>query len=111
MRTKAGLLVGSGDHSHKYDIPCPLPPTIFPSMLAEPENMGGRSACREFENNDSLPIQIPRCDTPFEQFKEVRHLTADELRSHVTITLRDKSRYDLIVEMSRSFVGDHVWST
>ena len=38
-------------------------------MLAGPENMEGRSACREFENNDSLPIQISRCDTPFGQFK------------------------------------------
>ena len=66
MRTKAGLLVGSGDHSHKYDIP--LPPTLSPSMLAWPENMEGRSPCRE--NNDSLPIQIPWCDTPFGQFKE-----------------------------------------
>ena len=26
-------------------------------------------------------------------------LAADELRSHVTITLRDKSRYDLIVKI------------
>ena len=27
-------------------------------------------------------------------------LAADELRSHVTITLRDKSRYDLIVKIN-----------
>ena len=47
-------------YSHKYDIP--LPPTLSPSMLAGPENMEGRSPCRE--NKDSLPIQIPRCDTP-----------------------------------------------
>ena len=40
-----------------------------------------------------------------------RFWLAEKLRSHVTITLRDKSRYDLIVEMSQSFVGDHVWST
>ena len=53
-------------YSHKYDIP--LPPTLSPSMLAGPENMEGRSPCRE--NNDSLPIQIPRCDTPFGQFKK-----------------------------------------
>ena len=66
MRTKAGILVGSGDQSHKYGIP--LPPTLSPSMPAAPENMEGRSPCRE--NNDSLPIQIPRCDTPFGQFKE-----------------------------------------
>ena len=44
------------------------PPTLSLSMLAGPENMEGRSPCRE--NNDSLPIQIPRCDTPFGQFKE-----------------------------------------
>ena len=30
--------------------------------------MEGRSPCRE--NNDSLPIQIPRCDTHFVQVKE-----------------------------------------
>ena len=40
-----------------------------------------------------------------------RFWLAEKLRSHVTITLRDKSRYDLIVEMSQSFVGGHVWST
>ena len=37
-------------------------------MLPGPENMEGRSPCRE--NNDSLPIQIPQCDEPFGQFKE-----------------------------------------
>ena len=37
-------------------------------MRAGPENMEGRSPCRE--NNDSLPIQIPWCDTHFVQFKE-----------------------------------------
>ena len=37
-------------------------------MRAVPENMEGRSPCRE--NNDSLPIQIPRCKTHFVQFKE-----------------------------------------
>ena len=37
-------------------------------MRAVPENMEGRSPCRE--NNDSLPIQIPRCETHFVQFKE-----------------------------------------
>ena len=66
MRTQAGILVGSRDQSHKYGIP--LPPTLFPSMLPGPENMEGRSPCRE--NNDSLPIQILRCDMPFGQFKE-----------------------------------------
>ena len=66
MGTKAGILVGSGDQSHKYGIP--LPPTLSPSMSAGPENMEGRSPCRE--NNDSLTINIPRCDTPFGQFKE-----------------------------------------
>ena len=69
-----------------------------------------------------LPIQIPRCDTHFVQFKEdkliqLRHfffwreteisfitkiLTADGLRSHVTITLRDKSRYDLILKINET---------
>ena len=56
MRTKAGI---SG---------IPLSPTLTPSMRAGPENMEGRSPCRE--NNDSLPIQIPQCDTHFVQFKE-----------------------------------------
>ena len=37
-------------------------------MRAVPENMEGRSPCRE--NNDSWPIQIPRCETHFVQFKE-----------------------------------------
>ena len=37
-------------------------------MRAVPENMEGRSPCPE--NNDSLPIPIPRCDTHFVQFKE-----------------------------------------
>ena len=58
--------MGSGDQSHKYGIS--LPPTLSAYMLAMPENMEGRSPCRE--NNDSLPIQIPRCDTHFGQFKE-----------------------------------------
>ena len=61
MRTKAGILVGSGDQSHKYGIP--LPTTLSLSMLAGPENMERRSPRRE--DNDSLPIQIPRCDTHF----------------------------------------------
>ena len=56
MRTKAGISS------------IPLSPTLTPSMRAGPENMEGRSPCRE--NNDSLPIQIPRCDTHFVQFKE-----------------------------------------
>ena len=56
MRTKAGI---SG---------IPLSPTLTPSMRAGPENMEGRSPCRE--NNDSLPIQTPRCDTHFVHFKE-----------------------------------------
>ena len=101
-------------YSHKYDIP--LPPTLSSSMLAGPENMEGRSPCRE--NNDSLPIQIPRCDTPFGQFKEEKLMQLGYVFSaekqnfvyhndfgrrrvtyHVTITFRDKSRYDLIVEI------------
>ena len=53
MRTKAGI---SG-------------PPLTPSMRAGPENVEGRSPWRE--NNDSLPIQIPRPgDTHFVQFKE-----------------------------------------
>ena len=56
MRTKAGISV------------ILLSPTLTPSMRAGPENMEGQSPCRE--NNDSLPIQIPRCDTHFVQFKE-----------------------------------------
>ena len=48
----------------------PLPLTLTPSMRAGPENMEGWSSWSE--NNDSLPIQIPRCDTHFSQFKEER---------------------------------------
>ena len=33
-------------------------------------------------------------------FVHHRDLAADELRSHVTITLRDKSRYDLTVKIN-----------
>ena len=78
------------------------------------------SSCRE--NNDSLPIQIPRCDTHFVQFKEEKpiqlgHFFSGEkqksrlsqrfwpptgLRSHVTITLRDKPRYDLILKINET---------
>ena len=79
-------------------------------MRAGHENMEGRSPCRE--NNDSLPIQIPRCDKHFVRFKEEKLIQlghiffsgekqkfrTDGLRSHVTITLRDKSRYDLILK-------------
>ena len=60
----------TADCSHKYDIP--LPPTLSPSMMAGPENMEGRSPCHE--NNDSLPIQIPRCDTNFGQFNEEKRM-------------------------------------
>ena len=42
--------------------------TLSLSMLTGPENMEGRSPCRE--NNDSLPIKIARCDTHFVKFKE-----------------------------------------
>ena len=56
MRTKAGI---SG---------IPLSLTLTPSTRAGPENIEGRSPCRE--NNDSLPIQIRRCDTHFVQCKE-----------------------------------------
>ena len=45
-----------------------MSPTLTPSMQAVPENMEGRSPC--LENNDSLPIQISRCETHFVQFKE-----------------------------------------
>ena len=60
------------------------------------------------QKNDSLTIQIPRCDTHFGQLKEgklmqlgyffeeqqkvsfiTKILAANELLSHVTITLRD----------------------
>ena len=97
----------------------PLSPTLTPSIRAGPENMEGRSPCRE--NNDSLPIKIPRCDMHFVQFKEekliqlghffwreteisfiTKILAADGLRSHVTITLRDKSRYDLSLKINET---------
>ena len=59
----------------------PPSPTLTPPMRAGPENMEGWSPCRE--NNDSLPIQIPRCDTHFAQFKEeklvqLRHFFSGE---------------------------------
>ena len=108
MRTKAGISV------------IPLPPTLTPSIRAGPEIMEGRSPCRE--NNDSLPIQIPWCDTHFVQFKKekliqlghfffwreteisfiTKILAANGLRSHVTITLPDKSCYDLILKRNSS---------
>ena len=87
-------------------------------MRAGRENMEGRSPRRE--NNDSLPIQIPRGDTHFVQYKKekliqfnrafffwreteisfiTKILAAVGLRSHVTITLRDKSRHDLILKI------------
>ena len=62
-------------------------------------------------------IRIPRCDTHFLQFKEEKlihlghfffwretelRLAADGLRSHVTITLRGKSRYDLILKINQT---------
>ena len=94
MRKKAGI---SG---------IPLSPTLTPSMRAGPENMEG---------------QIPRCDTYFVQFEgensfnsgiffwretEISFITkilaAVGLRSHVTITLRDKSRYDLILRINET---------
>ena len=73
--------------------------------------------------NDPLPVQIPLCDTHFVQFKEekliqlghlcfwreteisfiTKILAADAgLRSHVTITLREKSRYDFILEINET---------
>ena len=57
------LVVSYEDKSGYIGIP--LPPTLYPYMLAGPENMKGRSPCRE--NNDPLPIQIPRYDTHFGQ--------------------------------------------
>ena len=60
------MLVSYEDKSGYIGIP--LSPTLTPSMRAGPENMEGWSPCRE--NNDSLRIQIPRCDTHFVQFKE-----------------------------------------
>ena len=36
----------------------------------------------------------------FSEEKQKLFLAADELRSHVTITLRHKSRYDLIVKIN-----------
>ena len=52
MRTKAGILVGSGDQSHKYGIP--LPPTLSPSMLTGPENMAGAVHAVNTNTNSSV---------------------------------------------------------
>ena len=60
------ILVSYEDKSGYIGIP--LSPTLTPSIRAGSENMVGRSPCRE--NNDSLLIQIPWCDTHFVQFKE-----------------------------------------
>ena len=89
-------------------------------MRAGPEILEGRSPCRE--NKTSLRIQIPRCDTHFVQFKEekliqlgyffflernrisfiTKILAADGLRSHVTVTLRDKSRYHFTLKINET---------
>ena len=65
---------------------------------------------------------LNRCDTHYVKFKEekliqlghfffwreteisfiTKILAADGLRSHVTITLRDKSRYDLILKINET---------
>ena len=96
-------------YSHKYDIP--LPPTLSQSMLAGPENMEGRSPCRE--NKKFLGVirllgnlrRKNSCNQGmfFQEKNRIsfitKILTADELRSNVTITLRDKSRYFLIVKI------------
>ena len=69
-----------------------------------------------------IPIQIPRCDSIWYNLRRknsfnwgifffwreieisfiTKILAADGLRSHVTITLRDKSRYDLILKMNET---------
>ena len=62
----------------------PLSPTLTPSMRAGPENMEGRSPCRE--KNESLPIQIPRGDTHFVKFKEeiqLGHFSSGEKQKFV----------------------------
>ena len=59
-------LVSYEDKSGYFGIP--PSPTLTPSMRAGPENMEMRTPCRE--SNDSLPIQIPWCDTHFVQCKE-----------------------------------------
>ena len=106
MWTKAGILVSHCPHA-------------YPLYAHRPWKLEGRSPCRE--NNGSLPIQIPWWDTHFLQFKEetliqlglffgrekeisfiTKILAADWLRSHVTIILLDKSRYDLILKINET---------
>ena len=67
------ILVSYEDKSGYVGIP--PSPTLTPSMRAGPENMEGRSPCRE--NNDSLPIQIPWCDMHFEKLKEEKLIQLD----------------------------------
>ena len=88
-------------------------------MRAGPEILEGRSPCRE--NKTSLRIQIPRCDTHFVQFKEEKliqygHFFSGEKQNfvyhkdfgrrrvtyHVTITLRDKSRYHFTLKINET---------
>ena len=82
MRTKAGILVGSGDQSHKYGIP--LLPTLSPSMLAGPENMEGRSPC--CENN------IPLISRVFGPYCKLRTLTRILFLGKVTIQFLQQLR-------------------
>ena len=68
------------------------PPTLSPSMLAGPENMEGRSPCRE--NNDSLPMQIPQCDTPFGQFKKEKLMQLGYVFSREKQNFVDREDFD-----------------
>ena len=115
MRTKAGILVGSGDQSHKYGIPLPPPYTrlCWPGLKIW---KGGVHAVKIMIHYRYKFLGVIHL---FGQFKEEKLmqlgsffwreteisfikkiLATDELRSHVTIPLGDKSRYDLIVKIN-----------
>ena len=118
MRTKAGILVGSGDQSHKYGIPLPPPSPL----LCRPRLKiwkGGVHAVKIMIHYHYKFLGVIRIlgnlrrknscnygffgggETEISFVKKI--LAADELRSHVTIPLSDKSRYDLIVKINENF--------
>ena len=109
MRTKAGISgISLSPHPHP----------LYAGRAAK--NMEGRSTCRK--NNDHYQYKflgvirilcnLRRKNHSIRAFfffwreTEISFITkilaADWLRSHVTITLRDKSRYDLILKINET---------
>ena len=107
MRTKAGISN------------IPLSPTLTPSMWAGPKIWkGGVHAVKIMIHCQYKFLEVIRilCNLRrkthsiraffFWRETEISFITkilaADGLRSHVTITLRDKSRYDLILKINET---------